>query len=74
VPANISKGCGRESDADLARFLQIAAGSASELEYHILLAHELGLTENREHEGLAREVTEVKRMLTAFIQKLKADR
>ena len=74
VSANIAQGCGRESDADLTRFLQIAAGSASELEYHILLANELGLIEKREYEGLAREVTEVKRMLTSFIQKLKADR
>ena len=74
VPANIAEGCGRRSDADLARFLQIAAGSASELEYHILLANELGLIEKREYEGLAREVTEVKRMLTPLIQKLKADR
>jgi four helix bundle protein len=45
VPADIAEG----SDADLARFLQIAAGSASELEYHILLANELGLIENREY-------------------------
>ncbi len=73
VPANIAEGCGRGSDTDLARLLQVAAGSASELEYHILLANELGLIENREYEGLAREVTEVKRMLTSFIQKLKAD-
>ena len=58
----------------MARVLQIATGLASELEYHILLANELGLIENREYEGLAREVTEVKRMLTSFIQKLKADR
>lgn len=74
VPANIAQGYGRGSDPDLARFLQIAAGSASELEYHILLANELGLIENREYKGLAREIPEVKRMLTAFIQKLKADR
>ncbi len=74
VPANIAEGCGRGSEADLARFLQIAAGSASELEYHILLANELGLLEVRQYERLTREVTEVKRMLTSFIQKLKAER
>jgi four helix bundle protein len=74
VPANIAEGCGRGSDADLARFLQMAAGSASEPEYHILLANELGLMEDREYERLTGEVTEVKRMLTSFIQKLKADR
>ena len=40
IPANIAEGCGRDTDADFARFLQIAMGSASELEYHLLLAHE----------------------------------
>jgi len=41
IPANIAEGCGRKGEADFARFLQIAAGSASELEYHILLSYEL---------------------------------
>ena len=42
IPANIAQGCGRSGDAELARFLQIAMGSASELEYHLLLARDLG--------------------------------
>ena len=74
IGANIAEGCGRRGDAELARFLQIAMGSASELEYHLLLACDLGFLKTAEYEALAREVTEVKRMLCSFIQKLKADR
>jgi four helix bundle protein len=73
IPANIAEGCGRSGDAELARFLHIAMGSASELEYHFLLAHDLGLLNDLDYGPLAREVTEVKRMLTSFIQTLKAD-
>jgi four helix bundle protein len=72
VPANIAEGCGRNGDAELARFLQIASGSASELEYHILFAHDLKLLKTPEYETLAREVVEIKRMLTSFIQKLRS--
>jgi four helix bundle protein len=48
-------------------------GSASELEYHLLLAHDLKFLDRSEYENISREVVEVKRMLTSFIQKLKAD-
>jgi four helix bundle protein len=74
IPANIAEGCGRDGDAELARFLQIAMGSASELEYHLMLAHELGFFTNADYERLNQETTELKQMLTKFIKKLKADR
>jgi four helix bundle protein len=70
IPANIAEGCGRGSNADLARFLQIANGSASELEYHLLLAHDLSWLPSNDYESLMSQVIEVKRMLTGFIQKL----
>ena len=73
VPANIAEGCGRSGDAELARFLQIAMGSASEVEYHLLLAHDLGLLSCSDKERLVLQVTEVKRMLTSFIRQLRAD-
>lgn len=74
VPANIAEGCGRDGDAELARFLQIAMGSASELDYHLLLARDLNLLNSSDYAQLASEVGEVKRMLTSFVQKLKANR
>ena len=74
IPANIAEGFGRDTDADFARFLQIAIGSASELEYHLLLAHDLGFVSDPDYERLNNQTTEVKQMLTAFIKKLKADR
>ena len=70
IPSNIAEGCGRHSDTELARFLTIAAGSASETEYQLLLAHDLGYLEPHDHEQLSTKVNEVKRMLTTFIQKL----
>jgi len=74
IPANIAEGCGRDTDADFARFLQIAMGSASELEYHLLLAHDLEFLSDPDYERLNNKTTEVKQMLTSFIKKLKADR
>ena len=73
IAANLAEGCGRDGDAELARFCSIALGSASELEYHLLLAKELNLLEPNQHERLQNQTTEVKRMLTVFIQKLKAE-
>src|SRR5947209_19506373 len=73
IPANIAEGCGRSGDAELARFLVIASGSASEVEYHLLLAHDLNYLDHAEYRQLDGEVNELKRMLTAFINKLKAN-
>jgi four helix bundle protein len=72
IPANIAEGCGRGSNADLARFLQIALGSASELQYHLLLARDLSYLSPRAYRRLTQEATETKRMLTSFIKNLKA--
>jgi four helix bundle protein len=71
VPTNIAEGCGRGSDADFSRFLQIAMGSASELDYQVLLARDLGYLAEEAYLLLCQDVAEVKRMLTALINKLK---
>ena len=74
IPANLAEGCGRNGDAEFARFCSIAMGSASELEYHLLLAKDLRLLKPKEHNELSQRATELKRMLTALLQKLNADR
>ncbi len=73
IPANIAEGCGRQSDADFARMLQIAMGSASELEYLLLLSRDLELLRPQDYQLVTEGVVEVKRMLTALIRKLRAD-
>ena len=62
ICANLAEGCGRTGDAELARFCAIARGSASELEYHLLLARDLHYLQTSDHEKLAAETTEVKRI------------
>ena len=74
IPMNIAEGCGRETDADFARFLQIDMGSASELEYQLILTHDLRMLDETVYPMLATQTAEVKRMLTGFLKKLKADR
>ena len=74
IPSNIAEGSGRGSDADLRRMLQIAFGSASELEYQLLLAHELEFINNDSYQKLDNQITEIKRMLSSLMKKLKTDR
>lgn len=70
IGANIAEGCGKSGDADLARFLQIAMGSASELEYHFLLAHDLQYMDGDIYKHLHDETTRVKKMLASLINRL----
>jgi four helix bundle protein len=73
ISSNIAEGCGREGDAELARFCIIARGSASELEYQLLLARDLTLLQAADYEELSQQTVELKRMLTVLVQKLKAE-
>ena len=57
----------------MGRFLQMAIGSASELEYQLLLARDLKYLESSQHNRLEGQVTEVKRMLSALMQKVRTD-
>jgi four helix bundle protein len=71
IPANLAEGCGRRSDGEMARFVQIAMGSGAELSYHLLLCRDLGLLQADEFNGLASATDEVMRMLSALSSRLK---
>ena len=73
IGANIAEGSCRKGDTEFGRFLQIAIGSASELEYHLLLARDLRILEATDYERLSTEVVEVKRMLAALIRTCRGD-
>lgn len=70
VPSNIAEGSGRTGDRELARFLGIAAGSASEAEYQLLLSKDLAYLAPQIHRDLDQQANEIKRMLNAFIKTL----
>ena len=70
VGANIAEGCGRHSDGEMTRFLQIARGSASETEYHLLLAKDLGFLQETDFQVAEQAVVVVQRMLTELVQKV----
>jgi len=71
IGANIAEGCGRRSDGEMCRYLQIARGSASELEYHVLLAHDLHFLSDTDFRWLSQQADELQRMLTALIQRFR---
>ena len=70
IGANIAEGVGRKSDGEFARFLHIAPGSASELEYHLLLARDLQFLPQKNFDELMHATEEVQRILASLIQQV----
>lgn len=70
IPANIAEGSARPGETEFRRFLGIALGSATELEYHLILSKDLGYLSPETHERLDTSLAEVKRMLVAFCRRL----
>jgi len=70
IPTNIVEGRGKKTDRDFARYLGYALGSACELEYHIILARDVGAMSESDFDSLMRHVFDIKRMLHGLIDKL----
>src|SRR5271166_6248451 len=72
IAINLAEGCGR-TQLEFARFVQIAFGSASEVEYELLLAHDLGFISDDGYERLKSGVVEIKRMLNSLLRTIQTD-
>ncbi|HEY2233910.1 MAG TPA: four helix bundle protein, partial [Candidatus Angelobacter sp.] len=68
IGANLAEGCGRRTSTELARFVRIALGSASELDYHLLLSRDIGFMSSDDFTSSTAKLTEVRKMLTSFLQ------
>jgi four helix bundle protein len=71
IAANLAEGCGRRSDGEMARFVQIAMGSGAELSYHLLLARDLGFLKDGDYPVLSSAVERVMKMLSALSGKIR---
>ena len=71
IPANISEGCGRCGDAEFGRFLRISLGSATELEYHLLLSRDIGLLDETTYTSLSQQARRIQGMLAGLKRALK---
>jgi four helix bundle protein len=74
VPANLAEGCGRRGDAEFSRYVRISLGSATELEYHLLLSRDIGLLPPSSFESLSGEVLRMQGMLAGLHRTLKRAR
>jgi four helix bundle protein len=68
IPANLAEACGRDGKLEFSRFVQIAMGSATEAEYHVLLAKDLGYLNRDEYDVVGSAILEVKRMLASLLK------
>jgi len=74
IGANIAKECGKGGNNEFQRYLQIASGSASEMDYHSLLCRDLGFLPELEYRILVKSLTELRKMLTSLLKKVDSER
>ena len=74
IGANIAEGCGKRGNNEFQRFLQIASGSASELEYHLLLAWDLHFLSEIDYLEMKNDLSALRKMLTSQLQKIEGER
>jgi four helix bundle protein len=73
TPTNIAEGCGRNSPVELNRFLVIAAGSLSELQYQCILSKDLKFLSESIFKELSDEIIQIRKMIYSYSAKLTTD-
>ncbi len=73
IPANIVEGREQASEKDFARFLRYSIGSASELEYHLIIGRDMGLISQDSFDALLEKIEQVRKMLHGLIRRLDSD-
>ena len=71
ISFNIVEGCGRSSDKDFAHFLDIALGSAQEVEYCLLLAKDLSFICDEPYQVLHEKINEIKAKIIKLVKILR---
>lgn len=72
IGANLAEGWGRRTSAELARFVRIAMGSASELDYHLLLCRDFEFISNEQYDRTVRELVRIRKMLSSLLTSIEA--
>jgi len=72
IPANIVEGRRQDSEKEFARFLRIALNSGCELEYHVIVARDVGVASEADSASLLRQVIKVRKMIHGLLNKISA--
>ena len=70
IPTNIAEGCGKSSNAEMKRYLFIAAGSCSELKYKFILSKDLNYIPENLFKELQQEIIVIRKMIYSFIERM----
>ena len=71
ISSNIAEGAAKPSDADFARFLDTALGSAYEVETQLLISKNVGYINEELYSSIMKQLYAIEKQLTAFIRKIR---